>query len=54
MTGPVDTMAMSADEATHVRSNLPGAGNFAGKQVPLRRLALCPLQKPKTASNPKT
>jgi hypothetical protein len=34
MTGPVDTMAISANEATDVRSNLLGAENFAGKQVP--------------------
>jgi hypothetical protein len=34
MTGPVGTMAMSADEATDVPTNLPGAENFAGKQVP--------------------
>jgi hypothetical protein len=34
MTGPVDSMVMSANEATDVRSNLLGAENFAGKQVP--------------------
>jgi hypothetical protein len=44
MTGPVDSMVMSANEATDVRSNLPGAGNFAGKQVPVMP-GLAPITK---------